>query len=372
MRSAAGPYVMPILEVDTDLEWYSMPLASHELTTARDGLGQEQLEQLALDVVRSVAEALRDFHAGGQVHRDLKPSNILCLEGRWVVTDFGIARNRPGHTTTPLTKTGGPFGTMGWAAPELHDDAHLAGPAADVYSVGAIVSWIVTGIHPAVVRVAAPDGAFRTAVTRATRNEASRRTATVDAMLAEMDKALTREGGPPSAQLEQILASPVDIGELSGFALAHRDNPTLLFEGLPELSVQGIAEWVRADADGLGIVLSRMSELLQDESTRGGLRQAELRSPLMWILDGLRQLVHRNQQEIAEHVAIAFFEAAEGCDQFPVNDAIGKWLKAVDDDKSAETIIRAAEVSTAEAYVRQCLERDWSDPQSRALRRWVT
>ncbi|MFB7978137.1 protein kinase domain-containing protein [Streptomyces vinaceus] len=89
----------------------------------------------------SLATTLGEIHAAGLVHRDLKPANIVLTSGGPRVIDFGIAR--PEHGLT-LTTTGQVPVTPGYGAPE-QVLGHRAGPAADVFSLGAVLAYAATG-----------------------------------------------------------------------------------------------------------------------------------------------------------------------------------------------------------------------------------
>ena len=375
MRVAAGPNIMPVIDVDSDGEWYTMPIAKGELTPAASGLSLSDREELALALVRAVAHGLRRFHAEGRVHRDLKPQNILWLDddkgARWVVSDFGIARNAPGSTTAELTRKGNLVGTERWAAPEQHADAHSATPQTDVYSLGAIVGWIMSGELPTPVHVPLPSERFRTVVTRATRKAPVQRYPNIDDMIEAMERELEGISGPLSTQLERLLTAPIDIKAFKDFALAHRDNGGLLLPELRRIDRSTVITWFDVDPEGIMQFAESMCDLLADGQDIGGLEREGLRPPLLWLLDVLRQLVSKRRLDLAESLANALFAAAEACDQFPVGDAIARWLKALSHEAAVQAMVNAVVASSTERYVHSILENDWNEPSSTTLRRWM-
>ncbi|MBT2389690.1 serine/threonine-protein kinase [Streptomyces sp. ISL-1] len=89
----------------------------------------------------SLARALRTIHAAGLIHRDLKPANIVLTSRGPRIIDFGIAR--PEHGLT-LTTTGQVPVTPGYGAPE-QVLGHRVGPAADIFSLGAVLAFAASG-----------------------------------------------------------------------------------------------------------------------------------------------------------------------------------------------------------------------------------
>ena len=97
---------------------------------------------------RITARGVAEAHRQGIVHRDLKPGNILlAADGTPKITDFGLAKLL--DSDSGLTRTDSIMGSPGYMAPEQAEGhAHHAGPAADVYSLGAILYELLTGGPP--------------------------------------------------------------------------------------------------------------------------------------------------------------------------------------------------------------------------------
>ncbi len=127
-----------------------------------------------------LANAVAYMHGHGVLHRDIKPSNILlqmdgggesrtrqdmtdlspaCEGARptragaeglvWIprLTDFGLARET--EAATRRTRTGTMLGTLAYMAPEQAEGRTAeVGPAADIYSVGAVLYECLTGRQP--------------------------------------------------------------------------------------------------------------------------------------------------------------------------------------------------------------------------------
>ena len=142
------PNILPIYEVSESqdgLAFFSMKLATggslRTVASALRGKARECVELMA-----KVARAIEYAHAHGILHRDLQPGNIL-LDGRGepLVGDFGLAKWL--DEESDLTQTLTTFGTPGYIAPEQAEGAHFS-PAADIYSLGAILFNLLAGRTP--------------------------------------------------------------------------------------------------------------------------------------------------------------------------------------------------------------------------------
>ncbi len=99
----------------------------------------------AARLVESLARAMQLAHSRNVVHRDLKPANILLTaDGTPKITDFGLARQL--DSDSGETQAGAVVGTPSYMAPEqASGQTHEAGPAADVYALGAILYDCLAG-----------------------------------------------------------------------------------------------------------------------------------------------------------------------------------------------------------------------------------
>ena len=94
-----------------------------------------------------LARAVHHAHGHGVLHRDLKPGNILLeADGTPLVSDFGLARLAQGPAGATLT--GSALGTPAYMAPEQVQGADAVTTAADVYGLGAILYFLLTGRAP--------------------------------------------------------------------------------------------------------------------------------------------------------------------------------------------------------------------------------
>jgi serine/threonine-protein kinase len=105
--------------------------------------------RLAVALVCQALDALAYAHDLGFVHRDIKPRNLLVVRqgNRPLVklTDFGLARIYLTSPLSGLTFTGQTAGTSGFMAPEQITDFRGVRPAADQYSTGAMLYYLLTG-----------------------------------------------------------------------------------------------------------------------------------------------------------------------------------------------------------------------------------
>jgi WD40 repeat protein len=112
--------------------------------------GTPQPAHEAARLVETLARAIHAAHQCGVVHRDLKPANVLLTEDSTPkITDFGLAKQLDAESAHGQTGSGTILGTPSYMAPEQAEgQAHVVGPAADIYALGAILYEMLTGRPP--------------------------------------------------------------------------------------------------------------------------------------------------------------------------------------------------------------------------------
>jgi serine/threonine protein kinase/Tfp pilus assembly protein PilF len=150
VASLDHPNILPIYEIsesEEGLPFFSMKYATGgSLRAAAPTLREKPRE--CVRVMVKVARGIAYAHSKGVLHRDLQPGNILLdKNGEPMVSDFGLAKWL--NESSDLTRTLQTLGTPGYIAPEQAEcRASDVTSAADIYSLGAILFYLVTGRPP--------------------------------------------------------------------------------------------------------------------------------------------------------------------------------------------------------------------------------
>ncbi|GAA4293924.1 serine/threonine-protein kinase [Streptomyces venetus] len=149
-RQVSGAFTAPVVDADAGAPrpWMAtlyIPGADLGTHIRRHGpLPPPRLRELAA----GLAEALRDIHRAGVVHRDLKPANVMLADDGPRVIDFGISRAAEFAAAEVLTQTGRVMGTPPFMSPEQFASPQDVGPAADVFSLGSVLTYAATRRGP--------------------------------------------------------------------------------------------------------------------------------------------------------------------------------------------------------------------------------
>src|SRR5437868_9476498 len=150
VASLDHPNILPIYEVsesEDGLPFFSMKLAEKG-SLHENAASLRDEPRKCVQLMATVARAVEYAHSRGVLHRDIKPGNILLNDrGEPLVSDFGLAKLLDGNND--LTRSLTTFGTAGFIAPEQANGAAADfTPAADVYSLGAVLFNVLAGRPP--------------------------------------------------------------------------------------------------------------------------------------------------------------------------------------------------------------------------------
>ena len=122
----------------------------HELVHRYGAQPQERVAH----ILRQVCESLIEAHGVGLIHRDIKPANVfLCDRGGVAdsvkVLDFGLVKRVSEQADPPIAREipgdDGIVGTPNFIAPEAIKDCNQADVRSDLYSLGALGYFLLTG-----------------------------------------------------------------------------------------------------------------------------------------------------------------------------------------------------------------------------------
>ncbi|MEU4823964.1 serine/threonine-protein kinase [Actinomadura sp. NPDC023710] len=317
-RSLAHPNIMPILDSDPGFTWFTMPVAEGNLDKLRASLDEEDLASILLHV----ADALQVAHDEQLIHRDISPGNILGLQGsgasryRWVVADWGLVHRPPRGSSTPLTKAGVGMGTEGFAAPEIWRDATSATPAADVYSLGRVAAWFLTGQRPSPGEPLLPEGQFqhwRGFIRACTESRKEQRLATMADLKVRLDIVFALRDEPPATQARKLvdrllLGSDAHLDALTSLAADHVDNSALFIDHLARVPTGRVKSWVADKPQEAAHLAQQMvRHLLHSPWEDRDPRYAG--TPLAFVHSVLQALINHRRIGLAEDLAEDFFAA---------------------------------------------------------------
>ncbi|MCO1658478.1 serine/threonine-protein kinase [Pseudonocardia humida] len=145
--SVSGLFTARVLDADPDADqpWLATEFVAGPSLREKVQRGGPLPAAGLAALAGGLGEALGAIHAAGLVHRDLKPANVLLSPAGPKVIDFGIAWSAE---STRLTATGEAVGTPEYMAPEQITGTGPAGPAVDVFALGAILAYAATARSP--------------------------------------------------------------------------------------------------------------------------------------------------------------------------------------------------------------------------------
>lgn len=97
-----------------------------------------------IDIIRKILSIITQVHKRGIIHRDITPRNIFLNDGQIVLADFGLGKdlNSLNSHETMYTRN---FGVYDYCSPEQYQQLKDATKQSDIYSLGKVINYIMTG-----------------------------------------------------------------------------------------------------------------------------------------------------------------------------------------------------------------------------------
>jgi serine/threonine-protein kinase len=138
--------------------YYAMELLDGVTLDQMIDVDGPQPPERVIHLLEQAAGSLAEAHDAGLIHRDVKPGNILVVDRGGTpdvvkVVDFGLVKdirgdsNRDATSEPALTKADALTGTPLYIAPESLTAPESVDARADLYALGAVGYWLLTGTH---------------------------------------------------------------------------------------------------------------------------------------------------------------------------------------------------------------------------------
>lgn len=323
-------HYMPILDSNPVDGWLVMPMAQATAEQRRESLSDPvQLRAL----IEALMDVLELAHAHDWLHRDVKPSNILLLDNKWTLADWGIVR-RPRGQTTQEGRTRFELGTEGFAAPELFVAAHEATAAADVYGIGRVIGWALTGQYPQMnVPLYPAPGPWRNITRIATHSDPQQRVQNIQSLRGLINREFTEPAEPTTEQAKRLLertraGDPAAVGSLIGLIADHPEDYELYVRTLVNLSAEQAGPCLSRDPRTSVRLFKAMADHADGEGTRW-IQFAEAGRVTVWLHAIANFAAAKDDWDLLEEAARTMCTWDGAWDQWSAQDRIAPWLRSL-------------------------------------------
>ena len=115
-----------------------------ETTLERYVLDNQLTDQTKLNCIRQILHIMSEVNTRDTNHRDISPNNIFIISGMLKIADFGLGKDLQVFTSHQTLHTNS-VGQYYYCAPEQFMMLKDADKRSDVYSLGRLINFIMTG-----------------------------------------------------------------------------------------------------------------------------------------------------------------------------------------------------------------------------------
>lgn len=345
-------FVVPVIDSDLTANdpWYIMPLAERSY--------QEQLEeyrargQFEWEPLFDILNALEEIHRLGYTHRDLKPQNILLHNGKWKLSDFGLALP-PAGMTTRLTSDSA-WGTAGYCAPEQARGFHGVKSTADIYAFGCILHDIFgDAARVPYSRCSAP-GAIGRIIEKCTEQLERKRFGSVASIRSALHAVVRQPTSPvvPSAQTTQWLDA---LSSIDTWSREKTEDFTRYIEDLGNGESEPL--FMALESEHLELLLQKDEDLANAIAERYCTwvhRTAFRFSFCDVVIDRLLTVLRHGRLAAKAQAALAAAELGQSHNRWYVMGIVVRECGSFLDDQTAERIALEIEIEDAKSNFRRC------------------
>lgn len=292
-------------------------------TLAQHARQAQLTPEQSVTIVAKVARALAVIHARGILHLDIKPKNIVIDEqGEPRLIDFGLSRHE--HAYSEQIPVEGLAGTLEFMAPEqARCESQNLGPAADIFSLGGVLYYLLTGSPLFAARTARESlglakqnawnrsvleqkpisPAIRRACAKALAAKPAERFVSASELANELDRAVVGRRAPTWAVVATAVAALVLIAFLVGRLFSDTGSPPAK-TSTPKLEVQVWQQAIRKELTHAVPVINRDEVRVEGEAAAGT-------AAMLVFINGAGELSVLRQQEATRDAQAVVFPDAQ-------------------------------------------------------------
>ncbi len=186
--------IIKVIDFDEGTYSYRMERAK---ATLEEFINENQLDESSkVTLISQIMYVISEVHSRDIMHRDLSPTNIFIVGGMVKIADFGLGKDL-NIFTSHQTMTTAAVGQYWYCAPEQFMLLKDGDKRSDVYSLGRIINFIMTGNPQNVAHQ------FRSVTEKATNDNSIYRYADASEMKSHIERSIKYHAD--SARLEQVL-----------------------------------------------------------------------------------------------------------------------------------------------------------------------